>query len=96
MLSYTPDVTCFLPGSAKALAENISGLSQDTLGQTFQYRCVDQLMYSTSFFTGTQLMTTAGYPILVTINDGDIYINTAIITGRDNLVVNGVYHVNDE
>jgi uncharacterized surface protein with fasciclin (FAS1) repeats len=92
-----PDLTCFLPNSAKALADaNLTGLSQTALLQRFEYYCLDQLVYSTNFVNGTQLMTSAGLPVLVTLQDNDIYINCAKITSRDNLMANGVIHVIDE
>lgn len=99
-LLYTPDLTFLAPNSAQALVDfkdaNVTGLNSTMLGLWFDYHFIDQLIYSTGFVNGTQLTTVAGLPLLVTLNNGDIYINDAKITGRDNLVVNGVFHVIDE
>lgn len=93
----SPNLTCFLPNSAKALADtNLTGLNQTVLLQRFEYYCLNQLIYSTSFVNGTQLMTSIGIPVLVTLQGSDIYINCAKITSRDNLMANGVIHVIDE
>jgi hypothetical protein len=93
----TPNLTWFAPNSAQALAHaNVTGINATLLGYLFDYQCIDQLIYSTGFVNGTQLTTVAGPPVLVTVKDSDIFINNAKITARDNLVVNGVFHVLDE
>jgi uncharacterized surface protein with fasciclin (FAS1) repeats len=99
-LQYTPNLTFLAPNSAKALAsfEDVkSTISNSTaLGVWIDYHFIDQLIYSTGFVNGTQLTTAAGLPVLVTLHNGDIYINDAKIIARDNLVVNGVFHIIDE
>ena len=99
-LQYTPNLTFLAPNSAKALAsfEDVkSTISNSTaLGVWIDYHFIDQLIYSTGFVNGTQLTTAAGLPVLVTLHSGDIYINDAKIIARDNLVVNGVFHIIDE
>ena len=96
-VSNTPDLTCFVPNSARALAK-INGSNPDPtrLDQLAQYHCTVGLVYSTGLVNDTQLLTRTGLPVLVTLQDNDIYINTTKITSRDNLVANGVFHVIDE
>jgi uncharacterized surface protein with fasciclin (FAS1) repeats len=92
-----PDVTYFIANSAKALADlNITGLNQTTLLQNINYVVAPRIIYSTGLIDGTQVTSVLGLPILITVHDGDIYVDTAKITSRDNFVSNGVFHVVDE
>ncbi|KAF2235677.1 FAS1 domain-containing protein [Viridothelium virens] len=79
-----------------ALANLPSERNQSQVNVLLEYHIVIGLYYSSDFINGSTLNTTAGVPILVTIdNDGDIYLNAAKITTPDYLVSNGVMHVID-
>lgn len=91
------DATYFISNSAKALADaNLTAVNQTTLLQFIGYDAAPQVIYSTAFANGTQIMTDLGVPLFVTVQDGDTYINFAKVTSVDNFVSNGVFHVIDE
>ncbi|KAH6666254.1 FAS1 domain-containing protein [Halenospora varia] len=91
------DATFFAPNSAAALASfNTTGFNQSMLNTLFEYHVFPGLMYSTNFTNGTTLITAAGIPVLVTVDDqGSIYLNTAKIIMPDYLISNGVMQVLD-
>jgi uncharacterized surface protein with fasciclin (FAS1) repeats len=60
------------------------------------YTVVPRLIYSSGLVSGSQIVTALGVPILVTLHDGDIYINSAKVISTDNLISNGVFHIVDE
>jgi uncharacterized surface protein with fasciclin (FAS1) repeats len=91
------DVTYFIANSAKALADlNITGLNQTTLLQSINYVVAPRVIYSPELVKGAQVTSVSGLPLFITVHDGDIYINSAKVTSRDNFVSNGVFHVVDE
>ncbi|KAH6665037.1 hypothetical protein B0J14DRAFT_661148 [Halenospora varia] len=45
---------------------------------------------------GELLMTDAGVPVVATVLKGEVYINNAKVLERDDLMVNGVFHVIDD
>jgi uncharacterized surface protein with fasciclin (FAS1) repeats len=92
-----PDTTYFIFNSAKALAHlNDTSVNITTLLNSSGYGLAPRVIYSTAFVNGTQIMTVLGLPLLVTVQDGDTYINYAKVTSRDNFISNGVFHVIDE
>lgn len=97
-MTDTWDLTYFVPNSAKALADfNVTGMNRSEINEWARYLAVDGLVYSSDFVNGTRLQTWTGDPMLITVlKNGEIYVNNARITGRDNFVENGVFHVIDE
>jgi uncharacterized surface protein with fasciclin (FAS1) repeats len=97
--SFTPNMTFFVPNSAESLAKfkNISaGISADDLEALFYYHIVpDFVGYSNELTNGTVLKTYQGSNITITRDASNIYVNDAMITIPDYLVVNGVIHVID-
>ena len=94
---HTPNLTWIVSNSPQALAHlNVTGDNQTTLETFIKYVSISELVYSTGFVDGTELMTAAGLPLLITVQDRDIWVNTAKITRRDNFAFNGVFHVVDE
>lgn len=92
-----PNTTYFIFNSAKALAHlNDTSLNATTILKSSGYGLAPRVIYSTAFVNGTQIMTVLGLPLLVTVQDGDTYINDAKVTSRDNFISNGVFHVIDE
>ncbi|TAQ85349.1 hypothetical protein B7494_g6316 [Chlorociboria aeruginascens] len=94
-----PDVTYFLPNTAEALGNftNIARNSSATaLQAAFQYHIVpDFVGYSSLLTNGLSLKTAQGSNVTVTIQDGDMFINSAKVIASDYLVANGVVHVLD-
>lgn len=91
------DLMFFLPNSAEALASvNTTGLNATRWMDLAAYGMFPQTIYSTGFVNGTQLTGFIGYPVYVTVHEGEIYINTAKITSRDHFISNGVFHVVDK
>lgn len=92
------DITLLMPNSAAAVSHfNTTGKSQSDIFKQIQYHTLDRLLYSTDFVNGTELMTRAGFPILVTVgDDGTVYINTAKVTSVDYFTANGAFHIIDE
>jgi uncharacterized surface protein with fasciclin (FAS1) repeats len=94
---YRPNVTYFVFNSAKALAAaNNTGVNKTTLLHAPGYGFAPRVIYSTVLVNGTQIMTALGLPVLVTVQDGDTYLNTAKVNSKDNFISNGVFHVVDE
>jgi uncharacterized surface protein with fasciclin (FAS1) repeats len=94
-----PDTTYFIFNSAKAFAHfngTTLSLNAATLLNSSGYSLAPRVIYSTALVNGTQIMTVLGLPLLVTVQDGDTYINYAKVTSRDNFISNGVFHVIDE
>ena len=98
-LRTKPDTTLFLPNSAKALANILSSptFANATLrGYMGQYTHYSKLVFSTDFVDGALVMTDAGVPVVITVLEGEVYINNAKVLERDVLMANGVFHVIDE
>jgi uncharacterized surface protein with fasciclin (FAS1) repeats len=95
-----PDVTYFMPNSASALAvaqQLAKNSSAAELEANFQYYVVPEFAaYSSMLTNGMKLKTQQGTDLTVTLQDGDIYINSAKILISDLIVSNGVGHVLDE
>lgn len=94
------DVTFFIPNSAVAL-EAWTNVTSSTKNSTsaldiLKYHIVvNDLVYSTGFQDGMQLVTSTGKNVSIKIVHGIILVNQATITTRDYLVANGVVHVID-
>jgi uncharacterized surface protein with fasciclin (FAS1) repeats len=95
-----PNVTFFIPNSAAALA-NATQFAQNAtaadLQALFQYHIVpDFVGYSTLLKTGMSLKTMQGTNLTITIQDGEIFVNSAKVIESDFIVANGVMHVIDK
>ena len=95
-----PDKTFFLPNSAKALTNILSSPTfandETLLGYFRQYACCSKPVFSTDFVDGALLMTDGGVTVVVTVLEGEVYINNAKVLERDVLMANGVFHIIDE
>jgi hypothetical protein len=95
-----PNVTYFIPNSAEALANatniiKVNGTSAE-LEALFEYHIVrDFLGYSPLLTNGTSLKTAQGENITITIQDGQMFVNSAKVIETDLIVANGVVHVLD-
>jgi len=95
-----PDITFFVPNSAlalskfRAIAENSTHLELQSI---WEYHYVpDYLGYSSELQNGTVLTTAEGSEIVITRQDGEVYVNAAKVIEMDILCANGVIHVLDE
>ena len=88
-----------MPNSAGALA-NFTTLEQNSstaeLQAAFEYHIVPNFVgYSPLLKDGMVLKTLQGDNLTITVQDGDVYVNAALVTSSDYLVANGVAHVID-
>jgi uncharacterized surface protein with fasciclin (FAS1) repeats len=94
------NVTFFIPNSAAALAEATQLVQNSTaadLQALFQYHIVpDFVGYSTLLKTGMSLQTMEGTNLTITLEDGEIFVNSAKVIESDFIVANGVMHVIDK
>jgi len=94
------NVTFFIPNSAAALAEATQLAQNSTaadLQALFQYHIVpDFVGYSTLLKTGMSLKTMQGTNLTITIQNGEIFVNSAKVIKSDFIVANGVMHVIDK
>lgn len=97
--SFTPNMTIFAPNTKSALdafTNTSKTLSADDLEALFDYHIVpNEVLYSSDFKNGTILTTTQGTNLTMTTNGSNVYVNSALITTPDYLIVNGVIHVID-
>ncbi|KAH7370198.1 FAS1 domain-containing protein [Rhexocercosporidium sp. MPI-PUGE-AT-0058] len=95
-----PDVTYFIPNSAAALGNATLQAANSTAAEmkaVFQYHVVPGVIgYSSTLKDGMRLKTQEGSSLTITIQDGDIYVNSAKVIASDYIVANGVIHVIDE
>lgn len=95
-----PNLTYFAPNTAEALAsfeEKFKTMNANDLSSFFGYHIVPGISgYSSNFQNGTRLKTIQGSEILVTVIEGQIYVNQAKLITIDYLVGNGVLHTIDK
>jgi uncharacterized surface protein with fasciclin (FAS1) repeats len=92
------DVTIFAPSnSAFASIQNLAAnLSTEQLSSILTYHVVQGTVgYSSSLTSGLQLTTLNNGQVTITIDDGDVFVNSAEVQVADVLVSNGVVHVID-
>ncbi|CZT52150.1 uncharacterized protein RSE6_13412 [Rhynchosporium secalis] len=94
-----PDVTYFIPNSAAALADatlKAGNSTAEELKAVFQYHVVPGFLgYSNVLKDGMSLQTQEGKNLTVTMQDGEIFVNSAKVVASDYVVANGVVHVID-
>ncbi len=98
VLSAT-NVTYFVPNTAEAIANftNIANsVSQDELGEILDYHIIPNFIgHSSDLQNGTVLQTVQGSDLYITIQRGQVYVNSARVLQTDLLVANGVLHTID-
>jgi uncharacterized surface protein with fasciclin (FAS1) repeats len=95
-----PDITYFIPNSATALA-NATALAANSSAQElqsmFEYHIVPGFVgYSSDLKDGMSLKTAQGSNVTITLQGGEMYVNSARVIERDYVVANGVVHVIDK
>ncbi|KAJ9627560.1 uncharacterized protein PV06_05900 [Exophiala oligosperma] len=97
-VDHMTDVTCFIPNNAafRAIGSALPNLTMEQLTSILQYHVVEGVVgYSTDLQNGTSLKTAQGNNVTVTVDDGDVFVNSAKVVIPDVLVANGVVHVID-
>ena len=98
-IDTTPDLTVFAPTNAalQAIGSGLGALTAEQITAVLTYHAVagDAPGYSAGLENGTVLPTVNGADVTVTINDGLIFVNNALVITPDVLIANGVAHVID-
>lgn len=96
-LDTTPDLTLFLPDNDafERLGGNLANLSTQDLVGILSYHAVPGLFYSTDLMNGSSVPTVQGSNVTITLEDGDVFVNNAMVITPNVLVANGVVHVID-
>ncbi|MCJ1259640.1 hypothetical protein MMC24_007479 [Lignoscripta atroalba] len=94
----TPDLTVFAPNNAafQAIGSSLSNMTMESLAGILQYHVVSGMVgYSSMLMNATSLQTMQGSNVTITINNGSVFVNSAMVVLPDVLVANGVVHVID-
>ena len=98
MLTAT-NVTYFVPNTAEAVANFTAvanSVSKDELGAIFDYHVIPNFIgHSIELQNGMVLQTVQGSDLYITIQGGQVFVNSAKILQVDFLVANGVLHTID-
>jgi uncharacterized surface protein with fasciclin (FAS1) repeats len=93
------NVTYFVPNTAEAIAnftDLASRVSTDELGAIFDYHVIpNSILHSTELVSGMVVQTVQGSDIYITIQGGQVFVNSARVLQVDFLVANGVLHTID-
>ncbi|KIW30456.1 uncharacterized protein PV07_06198 [Cladophialophora immunda] len=91
------DVTLFVPNNEafEAIGSALPNLTTQDLSSILQYHLVQGAVgYSTLLQNGT-VQTVQGNDLTITVEDGEVFVNSARVVVPDVLVANGVVHVID-
>jgi uncharacterized surface protein with fasciclin (FAS1) repeats len=97
-VDHLTDVTVFVPNNAAfaAIGSALPNLTMEQLTSILQYHVIQGVVgYSTGLQNGTSLMTVQGNNVTITVDDADVFVNSAKVIVADVLVANGVVHVID-
>merc|ERR1711904_578898 len=92
------DATFFVPDNAafQAIGSALATSTPQELARILQYHVVNGTVgYSSMLTNGSTLTTMDGIPVTITIQDSEIFVNSARVVTQDVLVANGVMHVID-
>jgi len=92
------DVTVFVPNNAafQAIGSALGNLSMAQLASILEYHVINgTVAYSTDLMNGTMIKTMNGNNVTVTIMNGSVFVDSAMVITPDVLVANGVVHVID-
>jgi uncharacterized surface protein with fasciclin (FAS1) repeats len=91
------DVTIFAPSNAafSAIGSALGNLSTAQLESILTYHVVKGTVGYSTTLTNTTLTTVNGEKVTITIENGNVYVNSAKVITPDVLVANGVVHVID-
>ena len=93
----TPDVTIFAPNSAafQSIGSALGNISTEDLASILTYHVVAGTVGYSSTLSNTTLETLNGESVTITVSNGTVYVNSAMVITADVLVANGVVHVID-
>lgn len=92
------DVTAFIPDNEafQAIGGNLATATDEELARILEYHIVNgTVAYTTDLSNGTMLTTMNGIDVMITEEDGDIFVNGARVVTPNVLTANGVIHVID-
>ena len=90
------DITMFVPNNEafQRIGSALPNLTMEEITSILTYHVVEGTVgYSTLLENGTSLATVEGTNVTITIEDGSVYVNSAMVTVPDVIVANGVVHV---
>jgi uncharacterized surface protein with fasciclin (FAS1) repeats len=91
------DVTVFAPDNKAFQAIDLPNLTTEQLTQIAEYHVVQGVVgYSLGLKNGTSLKTLEGKNVIITIENGTVFVNDAKVVVPNVLVANGVVHVLDK
>ncbi|KAK3937691.1 FAS1 domain-containing protein [Diplogelasinospora grovesii] len=96
-LSATKDVTIFAPNNAafNAIGSVLAGIDNATLASLLGYHVVPGTVFYSDMITNTTARTLSGSDVRFTVEDGNVFVNSAKVVQPNVLVANGVVHVID-
>ncbi|KAK4502869.1 hypothetical protein PRZ48_006295 [Zasmidium cellare] len=97
-LDSTPDITVFAPTNAafEDIGSALANLTVEQATQILGYHVINgSVAYSSLLSNGSSVDTLAGPPVNITIEDGEVFVNSARVIAADILVSGGVVHVID-
>ncbi|MCJ1317535.1 hypothetical protein MMC15_002860 [Xylographa vitiligo] len=92
------DVTVFVPNNAafQAIGSAVGNLTMAQLSSILEYHVVNgTVAYSTDLMSGMTIPTLNGNNVTITIMNGSVFVDSAMVVIPDVLVANGVVHVID-
>jgi uncharacterized surface protein with fasciclin (FAS1) repeats len=92
------DVTIFAPSNDAfgAIGSALPGLTTDQLTSILTYHVVQGTVGYSSLLSNTTLKTVNGGTVTITVEGGNVFVNSARVIIPDVLVSNGVVHVIDK
>lgn len=94
-IDVTQNVTCLTPTDAAFLSAGTSGDNITTLGSTLSLHVMKEPVYTSFLSDGDGFETIDNQKVRVSIFNGDIYFNDALLTKPNVVTNNGVMHVID-
>lgn len=91
------DVTIFAPTNAafNAIKSTVATLTLDQLAGVLEYHVVAGTVGYSTLLSNTTLKTVQGKNVQITLEGGNVWVNSAKVVSADVLVANGVVHVID-
>jgi uncharacterized surface protein with fasciclin (FAS1) repeats len=93
----TPDLTIFAPSNMafQSIGSALGNVSKEDLTSILTYHVVEGTVGYSSDLSNTSLTTLNGANVTISVDNGTVYVNSAMVIIADVLVANGVVHVID-
>lgn len=97
-LAGSEDLTIFAPSNAafQDISSALANASMDDLASILQYHVVEGTVAYSSELSNTSLQTLGGENVTITIEDGNVFVNSAQVQNADIFFAGGVIHVIDQ